>query len=279
MVGLKRFKDRQGLIISAVAHLGLLAVGLLYLHASVHNAVPPDATLVELVTPQEIPRFSGTPSALRNSGTETQARPQPPVRPQKAQPQPEQQQQQEQKERKEQRDAEHDTPPQTKAPPLRQSEAGEVATPPENPPLDPPAPGTTQTLDAPTTAEQRAQQALLGGQLGGGFNAPPVDSPVVGYDFTEPFRQVVSACAPPVPSVNPREQISVRIRVFLNRDGTLAKAPVLREANPSVKQEAMMQSFVAGLEKCQPYTMMPQEKYAQWRVIDLVVFPINSFGG
>jgi hypothetical protein len=114
---------------------------------------------------------------------------------------------------------------------------------------------------------------------GGGFNAPPIDSPVVGYDFTESFRQVVSACAPPVPSVNSQERISIRIRVFLNRDGTLTRAPMLREANPSEKQEAMMQSFAAGLEKCQPYTMMPQEKYAQWKVLDLVVFPINSYGG
>jgi hypothetical protein len=275
MLGSKRFQNRQGLIISALGHLGLLAVGLLYLGASVHNAVPPDATLVELVTPQEIPRFSGTPSALRNSGTQTQAKPQPPVRPQKASPQTEQKQQQEQKE---QRDAERDAPPKAKAPPLTRNETGEVAAPPEDPPLDPPAPAKP-TLDAPATVEQRAQEALLGGRLGGGFNAPPIDSPLVGYDFTEPFRRVVSACSPPVPSVSPREQVSIRIRVFLNRDGTLTKAPLLREANPSDKQEAMMQSFVAGLEKCQPYTMMPPEKYAQWKVIDLVVFPINSYGG
>ena len=111
--------------------------------------------------------------------------------------------------------------------------------------------------DADATAAQRAQMALLGGPLGGGFNAPPVNSPVVGYDFTEPFRRVVSACAPGVPSVDPRERISVRIRVFLNRDGTLTRAPLMRESNPSAKQEAMMQSFAAGLAKCQPYTMLP----------------------
>ena len=45
--------------------------------------------------------------------------------------------------------------------------------------------------------------ALLGGRLGGGFAAPPINSPLVGYDYTEPFRRVVSACAPPV-GVDPR---------------------------------------------------------------------------
>ena len=271
MIGSKRF-NRHGLIISAVGHLGLLAIGLLYLHASAQEAVPPDATVVELVTPQEIPRLSGTPSPLRNSGTQRQAIPQPPVRAQNAPQQPEQKEQKEQKE-------ERDAAAKTKAPPMPLAETGEVAA---NPPLDPPAPTPTQTPDAPDTPEtaaQRAQQALLGGSLGAGFNAPPVDSPVVGYDFTEKFREVVSSCAPQVPNVDPRERLSVRIRVFLNRDGTLTRAPMMREANPSSKQEAMMQSFATGLEKCQPYTMLPQEKYSQWKVIDLVVFAVNAFGG
>jgi hypothetical protein len=41
----------------------------------------------------------------------------------------------------------------------------------------------------------------------------------------------------------------------------------------------MMQSFAAGLEKCQPYTMLPADKYEQWKEIDLVVYPVNSYGG
>jgi hypothetical protein len=284
MFGRLKRLDR-GLTISALGHFGLLAAGLLYLYlgASAHEAVPPetvlpDATLVDLVTPQEMPRFSGTPSDLRASGSKAQATPQPPIRAEKnAPPQPAQKPQ---KQQKDQRNAQREAKPKTQAPPpLRPSETADVAAPPEEPSPDPPAPEAAPSPDAAASLAERAQLALLGGRLGGGFAAPPIDSPLVGHDFTEAFRQVVSACAPPVPSVDPREQISLRIRVFLNRDGTVAKAPLSREANPSAKQQAMMESFAAGLEKCQPYTMLPKERYAQWKTLDLVVFPMNYYGG
>jgi hypothetical protein len=277
MLGKLKRLDR-GLVISALGHFGLLAAGLLYLYlgASAHEAVPPDATLVELVTPQEMPRFSGTPSDLRASGTKAQARPQPPVRTQNTPPRPEQKPQ---KEQKDQRNAQRDAKPKTPAPPpLRPSEAAEIAAPPEEPSPEPPAPDAPPTSDEAASLAERAQLALLGGRLGGGFPAPPIDSPLVGRDYTEQFRQVVSACAPPV-GVDASERISVRIRVFLNRDGTVAAAPLMREANPSAKQQAMMDSFAAGLEKCQPYTMLPQDKYAQWKQLDLVVFPMQPYGG
>src|SRR5579864_9224671 len=71
MFRLKRL-DR-GLVISAIGHLGLLAIGLLYLGASAHEAPPPEATLVELVRPQDIPHFSGAPTDLRTSGIDAPA--------------------------------------------------------------------------------------------------------------------------------------------------------------------------------------------------------------
>ena len=159
-------------------------------------------------------------------------------------------------------------------------EVGEAVNAPlEQPPPDPPPPAEAQTPDADATAAQRAQMALLGGPLGGGFNAPPVDLPMVGYDFTEPFRRVVSACAPGVPSVDRARGSARGSCVFLNCDGTLTRGAGDAWFNPSAKQEAMMQSFAAGLAKCQPYTMLPPDKYNVWKEIDLVVYPVNSFGG
>ena len=263
----------RGLVISALGHVGLLVIGLLYLGASAHEAVPPEATLVELVRPQDIPHLSGAPNDLRLSGADKEGKPQPPTPAQEAKPRPEQ------KPQKPQRDAQQSPPPKTQTPPLPQMEVGEAMNAPLEQPPDPPAPDAPPTPDEAASLAERAQMALLGGRLGGGFNAPPVDSPVVGYDFTEPFRRAVSSCAPPVPGVDPRENISVRIRIFLNRDGTVAAAPRMREINPSPQQQAMMQAFAAALEKCQPYTMLPQDKYALWKTLDLVVYPINSYGG
>ena len=281
MGGLKRF-IRHGLTVSALGHVGVLAVGLLLVWAAPQATVPPvppDAMLVELVTPKEIPRFSGTPSDLRTSGTEAgksqpmtapSEPPQPKTVPQPPQP-------------KEQRSTQRNAPPQTQEPrtasaqpqqpPMTQAEAAPAAIP---PPSDPPAPSAEDTPDAPETAAKLAQLALLGGRLGGGFAAPPIDAPIVGYDFTLQFRERVSSCAPLAPGIDPTEKISITMQISLNRDGTLAAAPRPLTPNLSAKQQALMQSFINGLQKCQPYTMLPQDKYKQWKTLDLEIYPLDS---
>lgn len=276
MFGSKRI-FRHGLFISAAAHVGLLAIGLLFLYlgAGAHEAPPPDATLVEIVTPKDIPRFSGTPSELRTSGTDAARRPQPARPAQNAPPQPEQ------KEQKQQAQAQRNKAAKPKEPPLRQAEAGEVAAPPPQP-TDPPAPTAAEAPDAPeaaATMAQLAQLALVGGRLGGGFAAPPVNSPLVGYDYTLAFRERVSACAPLPPGIDRSDRISVNLRIFLNRDGTVARVPQVLEANLSAKQQALFDNFVNGLQKCQPYTMLPADKYQQWKTLDVMVYPIDSYGG
>jgi type IV secretory pathway VirB10-like protein len=269
MIGSQRV-FRHGLFISAAAHVGLLAVGLLFLRASAQDAPPPDATLVEIVTPKDIPRFSGTPSELRTSGTEAARRPQPARPAQNVPPQPEQKQQ------KQQAQAQRDKAAKPKEPPLRQAEAGEIAMPPQ--PADAPAP-SANTADAAAEMAQVAQLALVGGRLGGGFAAPPIDSPLAGYDYTLAFRERVSACAPLPPGIDRSDKISVNLRIFLNRDGTVARTPQLLEANLSAKQQALFENFVNGLQKCQPYTMLPADKYKQWKTLDVMVYPIDSYGG
>jgi hypothetical protein len=280
MIGSKRV-FRHGLFISAVAHVGLLAAGLVFLQASSHEAPPPEATLVEIVTPKDIPRFSGTPSELRTSGTEAAARTQPAMRAQNVPPQTEQKPQKQQKQEKQQKqtDAQRDAPAK-EPPPMRQAEAGEVAVPPQ--PADAPAPSTAPAPNAPdaaATMAQLAQLALLGGRLGGGFAAPPINSPLVGYDYTLAFRERVSSCAPLPPGIDGSDKINVGVRIFLNRDGTLARTPQLLEGNLSAKQQALFQNFVSGLEKCQPYTMLPVDKYKQWKMLDVMVYPIDGYGG
>jgi hypothetical protein len=286
MVGLKRL-IRHGVVISALGHVGVLAIGLLFVRASSQEAVPPEAMLVEIVTPKEIPRLSGTPSASPTSGTEQAAKApsvtatneQPPTA-----PLPPQQKEQRKAQRNPPPKAQEPqgAPPQTQAPPLTQADAAPIAKPQPQPPPDPSAPAAAATSQAPeiaATMAQLAQLALVGGRLGGGFAAPPIDSSLVGYDFTVQFRERVSWCSPLPPGISANEKISVPVRVFLKRDGTLAAAPKLLEANPSAKQQSLMESFAAGLQKCQPYTMLPQDKYSQWKVMDLFVFPMNSFGG
>lgn len=269
MIVTKRF-TRHGLAISAVGHVGILAVALFFARAASREAAPPDAMEVEIITPKEMPRYSGTPSTLRTSGTEQPAQSQtptpkseqPPTDP--SPPQPKDQHQAQRKAPAKSQEAPA-VPPQAKEPPLPPADAAQVA-------MAQPDPATKETPEATATAARLA--ALVGGWHGGGFALPPIDSPFVGYDFTEPFREFVSSCGSVTPGsgISPTENISVRVRVFLNRDGTVAAAPQVLESNPSPKQQVLMQSFVAGLQKCQPYTMLPQDRYKQWRMLDLVVY-------
>ena len=265
---------RHGFIVSAFGHAGFLATSLLFVHASSVAPMLPDAMPVEIVEVKEPPRLSGTPSPLRQSGTETDAKAeslnkvtQPPQPDQPPKPQ------------QERRPAKQSPQQKTREPP----------TAPEPPQIVPPGMGkivmaqppdaSEETPDDTGAAQTLAQLALMGGRLGGGFAAPAIGSPLVGYDFTLFFRERVSACTARPPSIDPSEDIRIRTRVFLNRDGTLAGAPQLLEPNPSAKQQALMASFVSGLNQCQPYSMLPKERYKEWKTLELMVYPMNAPGG
>jgi hypothetical protein len=275
MVATKRF-NRQGLVISVLSHVGILAVVLLFARAASQSAVPPDAMQVEIVMPNEMPRYSGTPSALRTSGTEQAAQSQgltgKGVQPTTATPPPQpKDEHQAQQSAVPKPQTPQTAPPQAKGLPLPLADTAQAAV--AQPAPDPPTPSAEETPAVPDVATQAELLALAGGRLGGGFMAPPINSPLVGYDFTVPFREVVSSCGAQPPGISLNETINIRVRVFLNRDGTLAAGPQLIESNPSAEEQALMQSFVSGLQKCQPYTMLPPDRYNQWKTLDLVVRP------
>jgi hypothetical protein len=61
-------------------------------------------------------------------------------------------------------------------------------------------------------------------------------------------------------------------------DGKLASEPILIEASASAKGPALMQSAIAALEACQPYPMLPADRYGEWKVLDLSFTP-QDFAG
>ena len=277
MIGLKRFAH-PGLVISAAAHVGALVVGLLYFNASSLNAIPPESMVVDIVPPDEAPRLEGTPSALRTSGAEVSSNSksasepaQPPPRP--AAPQPQQSQQRSRSPHNAHEAVER---PLNAGPEAAQSETAQAQS--SDIPPAPPQPHAQETPYQPGVGEMLAQLALVGGPLGGGFNAPPVNALQTGYDFTEPFRERVSWCSSLPAGLDAGDRISVSLRVYLNRDGTLASPPQLLGPTPSPKAQVLMQSAIDALQKCQPYTMLPAEKYKQWKTIDLVFYPLNFLG-
>ena len=66
--------------------------------------------------------------------------------------------------------------------------------------------------------------------------------------------------------------------VFMTPEGKLAADPVLIEASASAKGPLLMQSAIAALEACQPYQMLPADRYGEWKVLDLSFTP-QDFAG
>ena len=280
MIGLKRYIHPE-LVVSAIGHLGVLIVGLLLVGANAFHAPLPDAMVVEVVTPDELPRFEGTPSGLRSSGSQTPSPADgkgavtraPPPEPR---PQPQQETQQRPNPQRETKEIPAPRPP---APEAMQAELVRTEkTEPEKqnqssewqPAASPP---TEQTPEQPNIAEAVAQYVALGGPLGGGFAAPPVDTNASGYDWTAPFRERVSVCSKVAEGVEPGE-VTIKVRVSFNRDGTVASPPRLLLPAPSAKQQALMESVVDALERCQPFTMLPPEKFKQWKTMVFYVTPL-----
>ena len=278
MIGLKR-DIRPGLAVSVIGHLGALIGGLFFVGANAFHAPPPEALEVEVVTPDEMPRFEGMPSNLHSSGSETPSPANgkgPVTQAPPPQPQPQQQQAQ-QRPTPQAKEAPAPRPPAPEATqaelvraektePEKQNQSSEAQT--------ASSPSTEQTPEQPNIAEAVAQYAALGGPLGGGFAAPPVDTNAPGYDWTVPFRERVGMCSRVPQAVEPDDKVTIKIRISFNRDGTLASPPRLLVPAPSAKQRALLESAVNALETCQPFTMLPPEKYKQWKTMEVYVTPL-----
>ena len=278
MIGLKRY-IRPGLAVSVIGHLGALIGGLFFVGANAFHAPPPEALEVEVVTPDEMPRFEGMPSNLHSSGSETPSPANgkgPVTQAPPPQPQPQQQQAQ-QRPTPQAKEAPAPRPPAPEATqaelvraektePEKQNQSSEAQT--------ASSPSTEQTPEQPNIAEAVAQYAALGGPLGGGFAAPPVDTNAPGYDWTMPFRERVGMCSRVPQVVEPDDKVTIKIRISFNRDGTLASPPRLLVPAPSAKQRALLESAVNALETCQPFTMLPPEKYKQWKTMEVYVTPL-----
>jgi hypothetical protein len=65
----------------------------------------------------------------------------------------------------------------------------------------------------------------------------------------------------------------VRLRVVMSPDGRLAAEPDLIEVKSPIKGVDLKQSAVGALTACQPYTMLPPDRYREWRVLELSFTP------
>jgi hypothetical protein len=113
---------------------------------------------------------------------------------------------------------------------------------------------------------------------GDGFDAPASKPADVASDLVAEFRRHLKTCSKLPAAVAPSDKIKIKLRVFMTPEGKLAAEPVLIEASASAKGPALMQSAIGALEACQPYAMLPADRYGEWKVLDLSFTP-QDFGG
>jgi hypothetical protein len=92
------------------------------------------------------------------------------------------------------------------------------------------------------------------------------------------LRRHLRSCAKLPAGVAPTDNVNIKLRTVLATDGTLAREPILIEAPPSAKGVALVKSAISALQACQPYKMLPADKYGEWKVMDLPFSP-RDFGG
>jgi hypothetical protein len=117
---------------------------------------------------------------------------------------------------------------------------------------------------------------------GGGYNvvdAPAFETAKLGSVDISAFRQHLKTCSSLPASIAPTDKVRIVLRVLLSQDGRLAAEPALVEASASAKGPVLMQKAMQALQACQPYAMLPADKYNEWRVLDLSFTPQDFVGG
>ncbi|MGY3453299.1 hypothetical protein [Bradyrhizobium sp. USDA 4353] len=87
------------------------------------------------------------------------------------------------------------------------------------------------------------------------------------------LRQRVRSCAHLAASMSPNDRVLVRLRFAMTPDGRLATEPEVREVIAPLKAAQLKESAVQALNACQPYTMLPPDRYDEWKVIEMSFTP------
>jgi hypothetical protein len=275
---------------SAIAHLSVLA--LIFLFAEVHpfGAVTAEPISVDIVTSDEIPprepdppppAQTPSPEASAQSKSEAMSAPETSQPPPTAQPPANTRPQQQaalspqRPDRKEAAASQPQPQPQPSAPTPSPPLPAQAA--PPAPAYTPPEPDLTLKyhvmLGLPEDVPLPAKPAGSGDKPGDGIDATASTAADVASNLVAEFHRHLKTCSKLPASVAPSDNVIIKLRVFMTPDGRLARDPILIEASASAKGPLLMQSAVSALQACQPYAMLPADRYGEWKVLDLGFSP------
>jgi hypothetical protein len=145
-----------------------------------------------------------------------------------------------------------------------------------------PHPAPPPSYNAPEPDISVKYGVLLGlpaSGIGGGSAAAEATKADIPAMDTAQFRRHLKTCSKMPASVSSGDNIRIVLRVPFTTDGKIAAPPALIEASASAKGPALMKGAIEALVACQPYAMLPPDKYNEWKVLDLSFTPRDFVGG
>ena len=270
---------------SAIAHVSLLTLLVLFSEVHPFSAVTAEQIPVEIVTPQELAEQQAPPDEPPVESKPAENKPEPVPTPQPdfslldkpgsatapppaASPAPA---------APPQKQAALATPPAVQPQPPSQ----QAAQPPSQPalpaykPSEPDVSIKYQVLlglppDLSPAAPASAQGATKGDD---NFDAPATEAADIASTLIAAFRRHLKTCSKLPASLSGADDVKVKLRVLMTPDGRLAAEPILIEASASMKGPLLMQGAIRALQACQPYAMLPADRYGEWKVLDLSFTP------
>jgi hypothetical protein len=257
---------------SAIVHVSLLTLVLLFSEVHPFGAVTAEQIPVEIVTPQEL--------------AEKQAPPDEPPAENKPEPAPSPQPDFSLLDKP----AAATAPPPAAppAPAARPQKQAALATPsaaqpslpsqPAAPAYKPPEPDVSIKYQVllglpPDLSPLPSASAQARNKGDDNFDAPATDAADIASTLIAAFRRHLKTCSKLPASLSGTDEVKVKLRVLMTPDGRLAADPILIEASASMKGPLLMQGAIRALQACQPYAMLPADRYGEWKVLDLSFTP------
>ncbi|MBT1516042.1 hypothetical protein KIP88_36905 [Bradyrhizobium sp. SRL28] len=261
---------------SAIAHVSLLTLVVLFSEVHPFGTVTAEQIPVAIVTPQDVPE---PPKPADQQVAETRPEPAPTPQPDFS--------------LLDKAAAASTPPPSGQLWPQRQQQAA-LANPrgaPPQPPSQPAAPA----YKPPEPDVSIKYQVLLGlppdlsplppaltqarNKGEDNFDAPATEAADIASTLVAAFRRHLKICSKLPASLSSTDDVKVKLRVLMTPEGRLAGEPILIEASASMKGPLLMQGAIRALAACQPYAMLPKDRYGEWKVLDLSFTPQDFTSG
>jgi hypothetical protein len=273
-----------GITASAIAHLSVLALVIFFTEVHPFSSVAPEPITVDLVSPAEVkpspdkeeplPTPTAEPSDAFNRSSNPASQPapsaSPPAAPAAAQPLQQTKQQAAPS-------APHANQRQANARP--QTTKPQPPSPSPQPAYTPPEPDLTVKYGVMLGLPSQLPANRPQGNSEDGFDAPASASADIASSLITEFRRHLKTCSKLPAAIAPSDEIEIKLRVVMTPEGRLAAEPLpIGVKHPSENGPALLQSAIAALHACEPYQMLPAERYGEWKVLDLS-FTTQDFVG